>query len=297
MKFIRLRKLGYLFSLSLILLSLFSIFYKKGFNYGIDFTGGVLAQIKFKEKIKIAELRETLSGGQLGNVVIQKIGLAEENQFIIKTKYKEKPETIIKLIEEKIIQHFGEEKLNLPFQRSEVVGPAIGEDLRKLAILLIIVALIGILIYISIRFKFNFAVASIVALIHDVIITLGVLSIFNKEIDIPIVAALLTIIGYSLNDTIVIFDRIREHLKMMRGEKLDTIIDTSINATLSRTVITSGTTLIAVISLYIFGGTVIHNFSFTMLVGIIIGTYSSIFIASPVFYEWETKISHKHKIR
>jgi len=297
MRFIRFRKIAYLISLSVIVVSLVSIVFKKGFNYGIDFTGGVLVQVKFKERIDIAELRKLLTVEELGNVIIQKIGLTEENQFIIKSKYQKQPEETIKLIKEKLIQHFGEDKIYLPFQRSEVVGPAIGKDLRNLAFLLIFVALIGILIYISIRFKFNFAIASIIALIHDVTITLGVLSMLNKEINIPIVAAILTIIGYSLNDTIVVFDRIRENLKSMRGEALERIIDVSIRTTLNRTVITSITTLLTVTALYIFGGPVIHDFSFTMLVGIIIGTYSSIFVASPVFFEWEMKIAKKRKRR
>ncbi len=297
MRFIKFRKFAYLISSSNFAISLFSIIYQKGFNYGIDFTGGILVQVKFKEKVNITELRELLSIKQLGNVIIQNIGRASENQFIIKTKAHQRPEKTIKLIKEKLVQHFGEEKIYLPFQRSEVVGPAIGKDLRNLALLLIFVALLGILLYISIRFRFNFAIASIVALVHDVTITLGVLSLLNKEVNIPIVAALLTIIGYSLNDTIVVFDRIRENLKSMRGENLEKIIDASITTTLNRTVITSVTTLLAVTSLYIFGGTVIHDFSFTMIIGVIVGTYSSIFVASPVLYEWEMKVAKKRKHR
>ncbi|MBN1898239.1 MAG: protein translocase subunit SecF [Spirochaetes bacterium] len=295
MKFIKIRKIAYLISLSLIAVGLFSILYQKGFNYGIDFTGGVLLQVQFKQKVTTSEIRDLLSDASLGNIVIQSIGLAEENQFIIKSKYVENPEEQILLIQDKIKKHFGEDKLILPFPRSEVVGPAIGKDLRNLAFLLLFVALAGILLYISIRFRFNFAVASIVALVHDVLITMGVLSLLHKEINIPIIAALLTIIGYSLNDTIVVFDRIRENMKSMHGVGLEEIMDSSLKTTLSRTVITSLTTLLAVLALYLFGGPVINDFSFTMLVGIIIGTYSSIFVASPVLYEWETHIAAKRK--
>ncbi len=294
MRFIKIRKIAYLISSSLILVGLYSMIVKNGFNYGIDFTGGILVQVKFKEKIDASKLRNALSTVELGNMVIQNIGKVEDSSFIIKTKAHSVPAKTIKLIEDKIVSTFGKEKVNLPFERSETVGPAIGKDLRNLAYWLILVSLIGILIYVSIRFKFNFAVASIVALVHDVIITAGVLSILHKEINIPIIAAILTIIGYSLNDTIVVFDRIRENLKLLRDKSLETIIDSSITTTLSRTVITSGTTLLAVISLYMFGGTVIHDFSFTMLIGITVGTYSSIFVASPLYYEWEMSIAKKH---
>ena len=170
-----------------------------------------------------------------------------------------------------------------------MVGPKIGSELRTSMILAIFVALLGILLYISWRFEFVFAVGAIAALFHDVVITLGIFSVLQLEITLAIIAAFLTIVGYSLNDTIVIFDRIRENLKVLRREKYDKIINTSINQSLSRTVVTSMTTMIVVVILFVFGGEVIHNFAFALIVGVIVGTYSSIFIASPIVVEWEKR--------
>lgn len=179
--------------------------------------------------------------------------------------------------------------------RQEMVGPKVGKDLRSKAILSIFWAMLGILIYISARFRFRFAVAAIIALIHDVTITVGLFSLFNKEISLTIIAALLTIVGYSLNDTIVVFDRIRENLKGMRGSDLAHQLDTSINQTLSRTILTSFTTFVVVLALFALGGEVVHDFAFAIMVGVIVGTYSSIFIASPVLYEWESLSKRKKR--
>ncbi len=289
MNFMKFRKVTYTFSLIVFIFSIVSIFFLKGFNFGIDFTGGILIQVKFNKSIAVTDIRNALTSEEMGNIIIQRIGKTEENIFIIKSKTKENHAKTMEWIQDKLISTFEKETIQLPFQRSELVGPAVGKDLRKWAYLLIVISLLAILIYISIRFQFKFAIAAIIALIHDVTFTLGIFSFFEKEINIPFIAAILTIIGYSLNDTIVVFDRIRENLKILHGKPFDTLINQSIKTTLNRTIITSLTTLLAVLSLYIWGGTVIHDFAFAFLIGILVGTYSSIFVASPVLYDWLMK--------
>lgn len=288
------RKVTYTISLAFFIFSLSCIFLIKGFNFGIDFTGGVLVQVKFNKSVSENDIRGALKSGELGNIIIQRIGQSSENLYIIKSKTKEKHTDTMEWIKNNLIEKLGKENIQLPFQRSELVGPAIGKDLRKLAYLLIVISIIAILIYISIRFQLKFAIAAIIALVHDVTFTLGVFSFFEMEINIPIVAAVLTIIGYSLNDTIVVFDRIRENLKILHGQAFDNIINKSIRTTLNRTIITSVTTLLAVLSLYLWGGTVIHDFAFAFIIGILVGTYSSIFVASPILYEWSL-IGHAKK--
>jgi preprotein translocase subunit SecF len=178
-------------------------------------------------------------------------------------------------------------------RRAEMVGPQVGKDLRKKGLMAILYAMIGILIYITWRFEFRFALGAIIALIHDVLITLGIFSLLGKEINLPTIAAFLAIIGYSLNDTIIVYDRIRENMGKLARESFVTVINRSINETLSRTIITSATTLLVVLALFIFGGGVIHDFAFALLVGIIVGTYSSIFVASPILISWENYKSRK----
>ena len=190
-------------------------------------------------------------------------------------------------IEAKLKEKFGENQLEVV--RIEKVGPAVGKDLRSKAIKTLLIAMIFMVIYISIRFEFRFAIAAIIALMHDILISLGLIAFFHKEISVPVIAALLTIVGYSINDTIVVFDRIREDRKLMRKATYKEIINTSINQTLSRTLLTSITTLAVVLALYLLGGEVINDFAFVMMVGIIVGTYSSIFIASPILIDWPTK--------
>ncbi len=180
---------------------------------------------------------------------------------------------------------FGEE--NVDIRRVEMVGPQVGKDLRKKGLLAIVYAMIGILIYITWRFEFRFAVGAIIALLHDVLITLGVFSVAGREIDLPIIAAFLAIIGYSLNDTIIVYDRIRENMGRHGKKGLEVVVNRSINETLSRTIMTSGTTLLVVLALFFLGGGVIHNFAFALLIGVLVGTYSSIFVASPVLVFWD----------
>jgi preprotein translocase subunit SecF len=211
-----------------------------------------------------------------------------ESEFLIRT-----PETsgeraqFSKRFEQTLKAKYGEGQIEI--LRSEMVGPQVGKDLRIKGAMALIYAMVGTLIYIALRFDFRFAVAAIVALGHDVLVTLGFFSIFGKEIDLPIIAAFLTIIGYSLNDTIIIFDRVRENIGKTSGEDFSAIVNRSINETLSRTILTSGTTLLVVISLFIFGGGVIHDFAFALLVGIISGTYSTIFMASALVLYWEKR--------
>jgi preprotein translocase subunit SecF len=189
---------------------------------------------------------------------------------------------------------FGEGSIDL--RRTEVVGPQVGAALRKQATLAIVYALVGILFYITIRFEFRFAVAAIVALVHDVMITMGAFAVTQKELSLPVIAAFLTIVGYSLNDTIVVFDRIRENLKAYRREGYEEVVNRSINETLSRTLLTSLTTMIVVLALFFLGGEVIHDFAFALLVGVVVGTYSSIFVASPVLIFWQRLLPSKKRL-
>ncbi|MEA3490172.1 MAG: protein translocase subunit SecD [Candidatus Omnitrophota bacterium] len=275
--FVKVRKIAYGVSLLVIILGM-SLFVHRGVkNYGIDFTGGTLQQFRFREVIPVREIRGVLSGIGLGEAAIQQFG--EGREYIIKS-YGVKTETILEGLREK----FGEGSFEM--MRIETVGPAVGEDLRRAAVKALIFAMIGICLYISFRFEFRFAITAIIALIHDVLISLGMIALTGREISLPVIAALLTIVGYSINDTIVLFDRIREDRKFMRKAGQEEIINTSINQTLSRTVLTSLTTLLVVLALFLFGGKVINDFSFVLLVGVIVGTYSSIFIASPLLIDW-----------
>lgn len=275
-------KIFFVISTALALLSLLLIF-TKGFNYGIDFAGGTVVQVKFENTPDLDKLRKSFSDLKLGEMVIQTFG--EPNDILIRV---EKTSAGLKetadAIQTKIKEVSGNQKIVI--ERVEQVGPQVGGQLKKKAIMAIIYSLIGILIYVSLRFEFIFSVGAVLALFHDVIITLGIFSLLGKEITLPIVAALLTIVGYSLNDTIVVFDRIREKIKNSAGKlTIYEVINKSINETLSRTILTSGTTLLAVLALYLFGGEVINGFSFALLIGIVVGTYSSIGVASALVYK------------
>ena len=276
-QFIKIRKIMYAVSFIVIVAGM-SIFVQRGMNnYGIDFTGGTLQQFKFNEVVPVSEVRGVLSRIGLGETAIQEFG--EGKEFIIRS-FGDKTQEIEKGLAEK----FG--KNSFEIMRVETVGPAVGEDLRRAAIKALIFAMVGICIYISFRFEFRFAITAIIALAHDVLVSLGLIAFTGREISLPVIAALLTIVGYSINDTIVLFDRIREDRKFMRKASQEEIINTSINQTLSRTVLTSLTTLLVVLALFFVGGKVINDFSFVLLVGVLVGTYSSIFIASPLLIDW-----------
>ncbi len=280
------KKIAPLISLVLIAIGIISLLIKGGPNYGIDFVGGTLIQVKFSSEINSGEVKNYLKKIGLEGFLVQQFGEKEENEYLIRVeKSEEGIEGLSGKIKKGLTTILG--KGNFEIRRVEMVGPQVGKVLRQKGISSIFYAMIGILIYISWRFEFKFAAGAIVALMHDIAITVGVFSLTDKEITLPIIAALLTIVGYSLNDTIVVFDRVRENLRKKRKEEYEKIINMSINETLSRTILTSGTTLLVVAALLILGGGVIHDFAFALLVGIIAGTYSSIFIASPVLIFWE----------
>ena len=279
-------KLAMVFSSLLILVGLISIVISGGLKYGIDFAGGTLVQLQFKNPPDIEVVRDGLKTIGLGDSTIQEFG-SKKDILIRVEKSEEKLEAVGAMVRRSLSGEFNIEEITL--ERVEMVGPKVGRDLREKALLSILYAIIGIVIYISWRFEFQYAIAAIIALIHDVLVTIGAFSIFDKEFTLVIVAAFLTIIGYSLNDTIVVFDRIRENLRRKGKASTTDIINASINQTLSRTLLTSGTTLLVVVALFFFGGEIIHDFSFALLVGVFIGTYSSIFIASVFLVYWDSR--------
>ena len=277
-------------SCAVILIGIISIVSHGGLRYGIDFAGGTLVQLKFKNPPAIEEVRDGLRTIGLGDSTIQEFG--SKNHLLVRVERSEgKLEEIGTKIKNSLIGKYEAE--NIIVERVEMVGPKVGKDLREKAILSIVYAIIGIVIYISWRFEFQYAVAAIIALIHDVLITMGAFSLADKEFTLVIVAAFLTIIGYSLNDTIVVFDRIRENMRRKGKTLLKDVINASINQTLSRTILTSGTTLLVVVALFFLGGEIIHDFSFALMIGVLVGTYSSIFIASVFLVYWESRSAKK----
>ncbi len=330
--FIGVRKIAFLISLAMILISIGSLFLKGGPEYGIDFAGGTLIQVKFPSATAIDDIKKGLASIDVTNSSVQSFGDADDNEFLIRTdRISEYSESgLLDQLKAGLSNAAGEAA---EIRRIEMVGPQVGKDLREKALFAMFYALLFITIYISGRFElkwmvsgimaaalagalyvfnlFNvsvpflitaallvaialfwflelkYAMGAIVALIHDVIITVGIFSIFDKEFTLPIIAALLTIIGYSLNDTIIVFDRIRENLRKYHKHSLAYIVNRSVNETLSRTILTSLTTLIVLVTLFILGGGIIHDFAFAMIVGIIIGTYSSVYVASPILLAWQ----------
>jgi len=289
------RKFGAIFSIALIAIGLLSIIFHNGLRLGIDFQGGTLMQLQFEQQVEIADIRSAMDEVGFGGAEIQRFGAPNEILIRVLALQGEEGRKASEQIKTAISQSIPENSFQV--RRLEQVGPEIGSELRGQAVLAILSALLGIVLYISIRFEFKFAIAAIIALIHDILITLGVFSVLNLEISLAIIAAFLTIVGYSLNDTIVVFDRVRENLKAMRREAYDAIVNTSINQSLSRTVVTSVTTFLVVLVLYLGGGEVIHNFALALIIGVVIGTYSSIFVASPVIVEWEARYPSKSKSR
>jgi len=285
-KFIERRKIAFAVSGLMILISVYAIFHK-GVNLGIDFTGGTVVQINFSREVTEGEMRETLSRHELPGASIQKV--PNTNILIIRLRRTDLgPFEIAQKLTSIFQEEFPQNQLTI--ERNEVVGPVVGEYLRKRGLKAVLLSFLGIAIYVAWRFMGGiWGLAGVIALIHDVLITFGTFVILGKEITLPIIAALLTLAGYSINDTIVVYDRIREGMKLYYKKPLAEVIDLSINETLSRTVLTSGTTELSVLAIFIFGGPVIHDFSFALLIGIFIGTYSSIFVASPIVYEWKRK--------
>ena len=291
--FVGKRKLALIFSVVLILIGLASLAVKGGPNYGIDFAGGTLVQVQFAQSTDAAAIKKALAELDLGDPVVQSFG-DNQNEFLIRVEQASgKLKGLSVQIQKALEQTY--EKGDVDIRRVEMVGPQVGKDLRNKGLKALFYAMLGLLAYISWRFEFRFAVGAIIALVHDVMITLGVFSLFGREIDLPIIAAFLAIIGYSLNDTIIVYDRIRENSGKYHKESFSFIVNRSINETLSRTLLTSGTTLLVVLALFVLGGGVIHNFAFAMLIGVLVGTYSSIFVASPVLIFWQEKMDARSK--
>jgi preprotein translocase subunit SecF len=331
--FIGKKKIAFLLSISCIVLSLLTLIIHKGPRLGIDFAGGTLVQIKFQSPEQIDDIKSGLDTIGLGKSSVQQFGQLTDNEFLIRTDISYGADDgFTEDIKKALESTTGGE---MEIRRVEMVGPQVGQDLRKKALFAMFYALLFITIYISGRFElkwilsgvvaaaligavyifniFNvsipfligtalvvslvifwflelkYAMGAIVALIHDVIITIGIFSLFDKEFTLPIIAALLTIIGYSLNDTIIVFDRIRENLRKYHKQPLGIIINRSINETLSRTILTSLTTLMVVAALFVLGGGIIHDFAFALIVGIVVGTYSSIYVASPILLTWQNQ--------
>jgi len=267
-----------IFSLILIFLSIIFLLFK-GLNFGVDFKGGTLIELRTESiNINISEIRESLLKMKLGDINVKKFG--KENDFLIKIELSlTNDSNFIKNINDQLSSDLGS---SVNFRRVENVGPKVSSELLQDGLLAISLSLAAMLFYIWIRFEWQFSLGAIIAIIHDVLITLGIFSFLSYEINLSIVAAVLTIVGYSMNDTVVIFDRIRENLRKYTKILIYEISDTSTNETLSRTLITSFTTLLALLSIYIFGGEILKGFSFAMIVGVIVGTYSSIFVATPI---------------
>jgi len=295
--FVGKRKMAAVISVSLIVIGILAILIQGGLNYNIEFNGGTLVQVGFKEDVKINEIRDVFSKTNLHGVQLQTFS-DESTEGDFKSEVVIKLETMeenIKDVEKTIIQTLDNSygKSNYIIRQTTSIGPKIGDELKTSALQAIFYALLGILIYITFKFEFKYAVAAIIALFHDVFITVGVFSIlglvFDYEISLSVIAALMTIVGYSLNDTIVVFDRIRENKNKLEGMELTRLVNVSLNETLTRTLLTSLTTLFVVLVLFIFGGEVIRDLSATLLIGVLIGTYSSIFVASPVVIWWDNK--------
>lgn len=290
--FIRIRRIAMSISLLCILIGLFSILFHKGFNPSIDFAGGTIVEIRTESEVPLSKIREIVANTGFATNEVTRFG--DPKEVLIKVKRVDEAANAAEKLQKALVDNLGE---NIEIRRMETVGPKIGGELKTAAFWAIIYSLAGIVVYISWRFQFKFAIAAIIALIHDVLITLGFFSITNLEISLPVIAALLTIVGYSLNDTIVVFDRIRENMRTRKREGFDVTVNVSINETLSRTIITSLTTLIVVFCLAVLGGEVIRDFALALLVGVAVGTYSSIFVASPILVEWQLARSKRQKAR
>ena len=289
--FLSMRRFGFVISGSFILAGIVSLLLQGGPLLSIDFTGGTLAQIRFEEAPDIAKVRSALEALDVGIGEVQTFGTP--NEILIRLQVSQNAENLTTELKAALQAQFPGQSID--FRRVETVGPKIGSELKGKAFFAVFTAIIGILIYISIRFELKFAIGAIAALIHDVLITLGIFSILNYEISLAIIAAFLTIVGYSLNDTIVVFDRVRENMKLLKNIDQKTIFNKSINESLSRTIITSLTTFAVVFILYIAGGEVIRYFAFAMIVGVIVGTYSSIYVASPVVFLWQQRMTPQSK--
>ena len=277
-----------IFSLFLFLLSIILISFK-GLNYGIDFKGGTLIELR-SDNVEASSIRDILKNMDLGDVNVKKFG--KEGDFLIKVEQKGDNNKLIPEIKQKLSENLNTE---VNFRRVENVGPKVSAELLQSGIIAISLSLAAMLFYIWVRFEWQFSIGSIIALFHDVIITIGIFSLLSLEINLSIIAAVLTIVGYSMNDTVVIYDRIRENLGKFHKLSISEIANLSINETLTRTIITSVTTLLALFSIFILGGEILRGFSFAMILGVLIGTYSSIFVASPILKFLKVKLQNSLK--
>ena len=281
-------------SITVFIISILFILFK-GLNYGIDFKGGTLIELRTDTSTKASSIRNSLNSMNLGDINVKKFG--RDGDYLIKVEQKNiKNSDLIPSIKKKLKNNLNTE---IDFRRVENVGPKVSAELLESSIIAISLALAAMLFYIWVRFEWQFSVGSIIALLHDVVITLGLFSLLSLEINLSIVAAVLTIVGYSMNDTVVIYDRIRENLLKYSKISISDVSNLSINETLARTIITSVTTLLALLSIYILGGEILRGFSFAMILGVIIGTYSSIFVASPIlkFFKVSSKTLEKDEQR
>jgi len=288
--FVGRRKIAMAVSGLLLLISV-GLLAAKGLNFGIDFTGGTLVEVKFTQAPKIADIRSSLTPVGYGQAIIQEFGAPEEILIRVQNDDSEKSAAISTAILDGLGKSFGADAVEM--RRVEFVGPQVGDELTRAGIMAVLVAMLAILAYVTMRFELRFALGADAALLHDITMVMGLFALTGKEFTLPVVAALLTVIGYSLNDTIVVFDRIRENFAANRKKKnpdSETIVvNASINQTLGRTLMTSLTTLLVVAALFFLGGEVIHDFAFALIAGIVIGTYSSIFVASPVMMALQGK--------
>ena len=283
--FTRYRKTAAILSTAVNLAVLLMLFIK-GPNLGVDFAGGTMVQLKFQQAVTIPDIRRALETVHLGGGVIQDFGERGNNESLVRLdKTSVELGALGEQVKKSLTDQFGSGKFEM--RRIESVGPKVGEDLRFRGAMSVIAATIMMGVYIWLRFEFRFGVGAVIALVHDILVTIGALLLANYEFDLTIVAALLTVVGYSVNDTVIVCDRIRENMRKVKRESLETIINTSINETLSRTIITVSTAIMVLVSLFFLGGAVIRPFAFALLVGFFSGVYSTIFIASPVILLWE----------
>ena len=339
--FIGKRKIALTLSLAVILTTIILLIWRGGPNYGVDFSGGILIQVKLEEKQSPSDIRKALEAIQLQDSIIQEFGEEGQFEYLIRVRSTEiQLAGLDESVKQALISHFNK---GADIRRVEMVGPKVGKDLRQKALFAIFYAILFIAIYISGRFehqwlmsivmalslalvvyiassagisvtwliliallvtlglcwflRLKYAMGAIIALIHDVAITVGAFALTDREISLSIIAAFLTIVGYSLNDTIVVFDRIRENLSRFRRRGFEEVMNASINETLSRTILTSTTTLIVVVALFVLGGGVIHDFAFALLIGVVVGTYSSVFVASPILLVFQGRFSEKPKVK
>ena len=293
--FIGMKKITLWISTLAILVTIGSILYHGGLRNGVDFAGGAVIQVKFSKPVNISEVRSALETAGSKEAMVQNFG--GENEFLIRVeKSSEDIDAIAKAIQTALQERFKERTPDI--QSVQVVGPMVGKDLKQKAAWAVILSLLGIMIYIALRFhNFSYGLGGVVSLFHDIAVTYGAISVLNLEYNLSLMAVVLTIIGFSINDTIVIFDRVRENMKKMKKAELVTVFNESINECLGRTILTTGTVMISVLILFFFAGQVLREFTIALIVGIVTGTYSTVYIASPVVLFWEEHITRKRKIR